>query len=82
MHRVSTVAIVLGVCVTMAGQAVRPQVIDGHIASHAQEPGEERDTAVVVLDERGHELRENVLRDVLRLVIVAHDGAHVAVDVV
>jgi hypothetical protein len=63
-------------------RAARAQVVDGGVMGKAQQPGEERHAALVVLDEDRHQLREDVLRDVLGLVLVVHDAAHVAVDVV
>jgi hypothetical protein len=57
-------------------------VVERDVAGDAQDPGRERDLACLVLDEDGHQLREDLLRDVLRLVVVAHDAADVAVDVV
>ena len=48
----------------------------------AQQPGGERDSAAVVLDDHRHQLREHLLRDVFGLVVVADDAADVAVDVV
>ena len=62
--------------------AARAQVIDGGVVRQAQQPPEERHPALVVLDEHRHQLREDVLGDVLGLVLVAHDAADVAVDVV
>ena len=63
-------------------RAARAQVVDRRVVGEPHEPGEERDGALVVLDDDRHQLREHVLGDVLGLVLVAHDAAHVAVDVV
>ena len=57
-------------------------MIDRYVARQPQQPGEERNAAVVVLAQRGHQLREDVLGDVLGLVVVSYDRADVAVDVV
>ena len=63
-------------------RAALAHVVDGDVARDAQDPGRERDLALLVLRQDRHQLGEDVLRDVLGLVVVAHDAAHVAVDVV
>ena len=60
----------------------RAHVVDRRVVRDAQDPGGERHDARLVAAERGHQLGEDVLRDVLGLVLVAHDRADVAVDVV
>ena len=72
-HRVHLTDVRIGVRTGLGkgfdrGEApVGPQVIDGDVPGHPQQPSEERDAAIVVLADRGHELREHVLRHVLRL---------------
>ena len=60
----------------------RAHVVDRRVVGDAQDPGGERHDARLVALERGQQLGEDVLRDVLGLVLVAHDRADVAVDVV
>jgi hypothetical protein len=57
-------------------------VVDRGVVRDAQDPRRERDRARLVALQRGHELREDLLRDVLGLVLVTDDRADVAVDVV
>src|SRR5947209_1710715 len=58
-------------------QPVATKVIDGDVAGEPQQPCEERHPAVVVLDDGGDQLCEDLLSDVLSLVIVANDRADV-----
>jgi hypothetical protein len=60
----------------------RAQVVDGHVARDAQDPRRERDVARLVARQDREQLGEDVLREVLGLVLVAHDARHVAVHVV
>lgn len=62
-------------------QPVGPQLIDRDVASEAEQPGEERNTPVVVLGDCGDQLGEHVLGDILSLVLVTDDRPDVAVDV-
>jgi hypothetical protein len=57
-------------------------VVDRGVVRDLQDPGGERDPPRLVPVERRQQLGEDVLRDVLGLVLVAHDRADVAVDVV
>jgi hypothetical protein len=49
---------------------------------HPQQPSDERHVALLVLGDRRHELGEHLLGHVLGIVVIAHDRADVAVDVV
>ena len=60
----------------------RTDVVQGHIASDPEDPGRERHVTRLVAVDRRHQLGEYVLRDVLGLVGVTDDAAHVAADVV
>ena len=57
-------------------------VVDGDVARDAQDPGEEGHVAFLVLADHVDQLGEHLLGDVFGLVLVVHDAAHVAVDVV
>ena len=54
----------------------------GDVAREPQQPARERDAAIGVLDDHRHQLHEDLLGEVLGLLLVPHDAAHVAVDVV
>ena len=62
--------------------AIAAQMVDRDVAREAQQPGEERHAAFVVLGDRRHQFGENVLGDVLGLVVVTHDRPDIAIDVV
>jgi len=62
--------------------AAAPHVVDGGVVRDAQYPGGERHAARLVARQRAEQLGEHLLGDVLGLVLVAHDRADVAVDVV
>ena len=57
-------------------------VVEREVARHGGDPGGERHVALLVAVDRRHQLREHVLRDVLGLVAVADDPAHVRAHVV
>ena len=57
------------------------QVVDGDIARQPQQPREEWNAAILYFP-IAYQLGEHVLRDVLGLVVVTDDAAHVAVHVV
>jgi len=63
------------------GVVARAPVVHGHVVREAGQPGEERHRPLVVLDDRGHQLGEDELGHVLGLVVVARQGADVALDV-
>ena len=56
-----------------------PQAVERGVARHAQEPGREV-PAHRIASAGGHQLEEDLLRQVLRLVPVPHYVADVAVD--
>src|SRR5436190_15823663 len=57
-------------------------MVEGRVAGDAKDPCREGDLALLVFRDRLHELGENALRDVLGVVMVAHDAQHVAEDIV
>jgi glucose-1-phosphate thymidylyltransferase len=64
------------------GRSVSPHMVDCDVARKPQKPREERDAAVVVLDNRRHQFCENLLCQVLSLIFVSNNRADVSVDVV
>jgi hypothetical protein len=63
-------------------RAARPHVVDRGVVRDAQDPRRERHGRRLVALQRGQELGEDLLRDVLGVVLVADDRADVAVDIV
>jgi hypothetical protein len=57
-------------------------LLERGVARHAQEPGGEGALAVLVAGDRGDQLREHVLGDVLGLVAVADDALEIALHVI
>src|SRR3954471_8667483 len=62
--------------------AARAYMIDRRVAGDLQQPRGERDRPRLVAVDDRHQLEEHVLGDVLRVAVVAHDAAGVAVDAV
>jgi hypothetical protein len=62
--------------------AAGAQVVERSVPRHAQDPGGERHLARLIPVDRGDQLREDVLGDVLGLVVVADDAPDEAADVV
>ena len=62
--------------------APRAQVVECGVPGDPEDPGRERNLARLVLLDRGHELGEDVLRDVLGVLLVLDDAPDVAADVV
>ena len=57
-------------------------VVDRGIARDAENPGEEGNLTLLVGADHANKLGEHLLRDVLGLVVIVDDAAHIAVDVV
>ena len=81
--RVAEVLALVELADLLAGdRAAGAHVVDRDVARDPEDPGGERHGALLVLRQHHHQLREDVLRDVLGLVVVADDRPDVAVDVV
>ncbi len=63
-------------------RAAPAQVIQRDVAREPQQPAGERHALILILDDDGHQLHEDVLREVFGLLVVPDDAADVAVDVV
>lgn len=62
-------------------RAPRAQVVDGDVVGDAQDPAREGQRALLVARDRGDQLGEQMLGEVLGLVLVADDAVDVAADV-
>src|SRR3954452_633965 len=56
----------------------RPQVVECGVPGHPEDPGIEGNLALFVLVDRRHQLGEDVLRDVFRLVMVADEARYIS----
>ena len=63
-------------------RAASAQMIERDVARQPQQPARERHAVILVLDDDRDQLHEDLLREVLGLLVVAHDAADVAIDVV
>src|SRR4029079_626502 len=61
-------------------QAALPEIVDGSIVGNPQNPGEEIRPLRVVLVEGSRQLDEDLLCDVLRVIVVRNDAAHMGED--
>ncbi len=81
--RVLVVAVAVGVEDLFGrGRPPAAQVVQRDVASKPQQPARERHTLILVLEDHRHQLQEHVLREVFGFLVVPHDAADIAVDVV
>ncbi len=63
-------------------EAILAHVIDGDVASDTQQPCKEWHVSLLILANHRHQLGKDLVRDVLGLVVVLNDAAHVSMNVV